>query len=289
MSVPCKVLITAATGNVGPHAARHLLEAGVSVRALVVKDDPNIGRLPAGVELVEGDLGDPGSIDAALDGIKGVFWMWPFFTLGTETALDVLQKIEKQASRLVLVSSVGVHIGLEPRDNNCHAYLEGLIEDHTSDLEWTFLRTTGFMANALGFAPQVRNGGVVHFPYGAAARTSVHEGDLAAVGVRALTSDGHAGKRYLVTGPELLTQEEQLHIIGEEIGRELTWEDVHADAAREQMVAAGWPPDYADGALDYFKQLTGAPEVGSDVVREVTGKPARTFRDWARERADAFR
>ncbi|WP_242911371.1 SDR family oxidoreductase [Actinomadura terrae] len=289
MSAPCKVLITAATGNVGPHAAAHLLEAGVSVRALVLKDDPHVGRLPERVEIFEGDLGVPDSIDAALEGVKGVFWMWPFFTLGTATALTVLKKIEKQARRLVLVSSVGVHIGLEPRDNNCHAYLEGLVEDHTSDLEWTFLRTTGFMANAFGFAPQVRNGGIVRFPYGAAARTSVHEGDLAAVGVRALTSDGHAGARYLVTGPESLTQKEQLRIIGEETGRELEWVDVHAGAAREQMVAAGWPPDYADGALDYFERLTREPEVGSDVVREVTGRPARTFRDWARENADAFR
>jgi uncharacterized protein YbjT (DUF2867 family) len=289
MTVPCKVLITAATGNVGPHAAAHLMAAGASVRALVVKDDPNIGRLPAGVETVEGDLGDPDSIDAALDGVKGVFWMWPFFTLSTATALTVLKKIEEQASRLVLVSSVGVHIGLEPRDNNCHAYLEGLIEDHTSDLEWTFLRTTGFMANAFGFAPQVRSGGIVRFPYGAAARTSVHEGDLAAVGVRALTSDGHAGKKYLVTGPELLTQQEQLHIIGEVIGRELEWVDVSAEAAAKQLISVGWPPDYADGALDYFERLTREPEVGSDVVPEITGRPARTFREWASEHADAFR
>ncbi|MFF4412767.1 SDR family oxidoreductase [Streptosporangium sp. NPDC001559] len=288
MSVPCKVLITAATGNVGPHAAAYLLEAGVSVRALVLRDDPQIGKLPEGVEIVYGDLADPDSLDAALDGIKGVFWMWPFFTLSTATAPAVLEKIEKRALRIALVSSVGVHIGLERSDNNCHAYLEELIEK--TRLEWTFLRTTGFMANALGFASQIRGDtGVVRFPYGAAARTSVHEGDLAAVGVRSLISEGHAGKKYLVTGPEVLTQEEQVRIIGEVIGREPRWEDVHAQAAREQMVLSGWPPSYADGALDYFAMLTKEPEVMSDVVREVTGKPARTFREWAREHADSFR
>lgn len=57
------VLLTAATGNVGPHAARHLLAAGASVRALVLKDDPARDRLPPGVRVHEGDLGDPDSLN----------------------------------------------------------------------------------------------------------------------------------------------------------------------------------------------------------------------------------
>jgi uncharacterized protein YbjT (DUF2867 family) len=288
MSLPCKVLITGATGNVGPHAARHLLDAGVTVRVLALRDDPHLGKLPPGVEIVYGDLADPDSVDAALEGIKGVFWMWPFFTLSTATAPAVLERIERQAQRVVLVSSVGVHLGMERRDNNCHAYLEELIEE--TSLEWTFLRTTGFMSNALGFAPQLRGGGtVVRFPYGAAARTSVHESDLAAVGAKSLTSDGHAGAKYLVTGSEALTQEAQLDLIGEALGRELTWQDIEAAAAREAMIATGWPPSYADGALDYFAYLTKEPEVMSDTVREVTGRPALSFRQWAREHAAAFR
>lgn len=281
------VLVTAATGNVGPHAVAQLLQAGADVRALVLKDDPNIGRLPAGVELFEGDLADPDSLDAALDGVDGVFLMWPFFTTSVETAPAVVKKIEARARRAVLVSSIGVHIGLERVDNNCHAYLEELLE--ATALEWTFLRTTGFQANALGFAQQIKGGGVVHFPYGAATRTSVHEADLAAVGVAALTEDGHAHQKYLVTGPEAQSQEEQVHIIGEVLGRELGWQDVEHDAARAAMVATGWPPSYADGALDYFAALTKEPELGSTVVQDVTGRPARTFRSWADEHVEAFR
>jgi uncharacterized protein YbjT (DUF2867 family) len=288
MTEACKVLITGATGNVGPYAAAHLLAAGARVRALVLPGDPMVSRLPADVELVEGDLSAPDSLDAALDGVKGVFWMWPFFTLSTETAPAVLERIEKQASRIVLVSSIGVHLGIERSDNNCHAYLEELLE--TTTLDWTFLRTTGFMANALGFAPQIRGGGeVVRFPYGAAARTSVHESDLAAVGARSLTSDGHAGAKYLVTGPEIQTQQEQVQLIGKALGRDLRWQDVEAQEAREQMVRSGWPPAYADGALDYFADLTGEPELRSDTVAEITGRPALTFESWALEHADAFR
>ncbi|MGP4087157.1 NAD(P)H-binding protein [Streptomyces sp. KR55] len=281
------VLVTAATGNVGPHAVAHLLEADARVRALVLPDDPNIGRLPDGVEIFHGDLGDPDSLDAALDGVDGVFLMWPFFSLPVDTAPTVLSKIETTARRVAFVSSVGVHIGLEPVDNNCHAYIEKLLEGTT--LEWTFLRTTGFHCNAaMTFAAQVRSGDVVRFPYGAATRTSVHESDLAAVGAKALTSEGHARKAYLVSGPEQLSQAGQLKVIAEVTGRELTWKDIEHDAARKAMVDAGWPPSYADGALDYFETLTRTPEVGSNVVEEVTGKPARTFRDWVVEHADMF-
>lgn len=287
MTVQPTVLVTAATGNVGPHACTHLLRLGARVRALVLKDDPHVTRLPDDVEVHHGDLSVPGTLDAALEGVDGVFWMWPFFTLDVRTAPEVLRKIEEQARRIVLVSSVGVHIGLEPVDNNCHAYLEQLIE--RTGLEWTFLRTTGFMANALGFAAQLRAGDVVRFPYGDAARTPVHEGDLAEVGARSLLEDGHAGQKYLVSGPEVLTQEQQVQIVGDVVGRSLRWEDVHADEARKQMVAAGWPPSYADGALDYFARLTRRPEVGSSVVAQVTGRSARTFRQWAEEHADAFR
>jgi len=287
MKTDQKVLITAPTGNVGPYAAVALADAGVAVRALVLADDPNVGRLAPSVEVFTGDLADPDSLDAALDGVTGVFWMWPFFTLSVETAPAVLAKIEKQGARVALVSSIGVHLGIERRDNNCHAYLEELLVD--TDLRWTFLRTTGFMANALGFAGQIRAGGPVRFPYGAAARTPVDEADLAAIGAAALTSDQHARRSYLVTGPEVITQREQARVIGEVIGREIGWEDVDGDVARAQMVASGWPPAYADGALDYFARLTHEDELLAGTVEDVVGRPATGFRAWARRNAAAFR
>jgi uncharacterized protein YbjT (DUF2867 family) len=288
MSKSCVVLVTGATGNLGPLAVAQLLKKDVVVRAFVLKDDPNVDRLPEGVEIHYGDLADPDSFDDAVDGISGAFLMWPFFTLSVDTAPAIVEKIEAQARRVTFVSSVGVHIGLEPVDNNCHAYIEQLLEK--TSLDWTFLRTTGFHCNALGFAPQIRGGGdVVRFPHGAATRTSVHEGDVAAVGVAAITEDGHAGKKYLVSGPEELSQRGQVQIIADLLGREVRWEDIEQEAAQQAMVGSGWPPSYAQGALDYFAMLTKEPEVGSNVVQEVTGRPARTFRSWATEHLDVFR
>lgn len=282
-----RILITASTGQVGPFAARALLERGHAVRALVLPDDERASVLPDGVEIVTGDLSDPAAVEAALDGVSHVFWMWPFFYLPTTTAPAMVERMSARALRVCVVSSVGVHIGLEHSDNNCHAYLEELLTK--SQCRWTFLRTTGFMGNARGWAPQIRSSDVVRFPYGEARRTSVHERDLAEAGVHALLDDQHVGKAYLISGTEALSQREQVEILGGALGRDLDWLDVEADEARAQMVATGWPPSYADGALDYFRRLTGEVEVSSNAVAALTGRPAASFHDWARENADVFR
>ncbi|PRW64216.1 NmrA family NAD(P)-binding protein [Actinopolyspora mortivallis] len=282
------VLVFGATGNIGPHTVSRLLDKGVDTRVLVLENDPNLGRIPEGAEVFYGDLADPDSLDASLEGVTSVFLMWPFFTLGVETAPDVVKKIKNHTERIVFVSSIGVHIGLEPVDNNCHAYLEELIEKE--GMEWTFLQTTGFCCNAVtAWADQIRSGDTLSFPYGAAARSPIHEEDLAEVAARALTEKGHAGQRYVVTGPEALSQIEQMQIISEALGRELTWVDVPHETVREAMVAGGWPEAYADGALEYFAMLVDEPEKVTGTVERVLGKPPRDFREWAFDNAHKFR
>jgi uncharacterized protein YbjT (DUF2867 family) len=129
---------------------------------------------------------------------------------------------------------------LEPVSNNCHAYLEQLLTG--SNLSSHFLRTTGFMGNALGFAQQIVQGGAVRFPYGRAARRSVREGDLAAVGVRLLLDPGAIDEQVLlISGPKVMTQAEQIAQIGAVLGRSLTWTDVEAGEACHHLVQAGWP------------------------------------------------
>ena len=69
------VLVIGATGQQGGATARHLLERGRPVRALVRDpDSPAAAALrAAGASLVAGDLDDPASLRAAMDGVHGVF------------------------------------------------------------------------------------------------------------------------------------------------------------------------------------------------------------------------
>ncbi|HEV7934870.1 MAG TPA: NAD(P)H-binding protein, partial [Actinomadura sp.] len=209
------ILVTGATGNVGRHVVSELARTGTTVRALT--RDPAAARLPDGVDVVRGDLAVPGTLDAALDGVESVFLVWP--TLAADHAsAETLEMIGERARRIVYLSANGVPDDPEKRAESIlgsHALIERLIQG--SGREWTFLRPGGFAANTLMWAPQIRAEGVVRWIHGTAARSLIHEKDIAAVAVRALTEDGHAGAKYVLTGPETLTQVQQVHAIGEAI------------------------------------------------------------------------
>ena len=279
------ILVTGATGNVGRHVVSQLLHTGVAVRALA--RDPASAGLPDSVDVVRGDLSAPDTLNAGLKGVDAVFLLWPALTV--DLAPAVLNVIRKHARRIVFLSSLGIRDDLAQQPdsvNALHADIERLIEQ--SGLEWTFLRPGGFATNTLWWAPQIRAEGVVRWAYGACARASIHEQDIAAVAVRVLTGDGHGAAKYLLTGPRTLTQVEQVQIIGEVIGRPLRFEEISPEAMRSQLLAR-IPPAVVDGALTYWARLVTEPELVSPTVEELTGAPARSFRDWVSDHARDFR
>src|SRR5205814_5179532 len=105
----------------------------------------------------------------------------------------------------------------------------------SSGLQWTFLRPGMFAANALDWwAPQIPAGDVVRWPYLDVPTAPIHERDIAAVAVRAMCEDGHAGAEYVLTGPESLSQFEQVSTIGRVLGRSLRIEEMFPDEARRE-------------------------------------------------------
>jgi uncharacterized protein YbjT (DUF2867 family) len=275
------ILVTGATGTVGRQTVSQLLGTGAAVRALT--RHPATARLPGDVEVVGGDLSDPDTLAPALENVEAVFLVWPFTT--TEGTPAVLDAVERQTHRLVYLSSAG---GQQPEPVGMfHADMERLIE--ASRLEWTFLRPSGFATNTLMWAAQIRDDGVVRWPYGAAARSLTHESDIAAVAVRALTGEGHSGAKHVLTGPELVTQAEQVHTIGETIGRPVRWEEVPPDAVRNGLAAAFGNEAFVDHALETWASFVQEPELVTSTVERITGTPARTFHEWASDHADDFR
>ena len=271
---PRTILVTGSTGTVGRQVVSQLLASDAAVRALARQ--PASARLPAGVEIVRGDLSAPDSLARCLAGVDAVFLLWPFFTV--DAAPPVLEAMAEHARRVVYLSAPG---GL------FHAEMERLIE--SSGLDWTFLRPTGFASNTLGWAEQIRRDSVVRWPSGGAARALIHEKDIAAVAVRALTGDGHSRATYLLTGPETLTQIEQARQIGRAIGREVRYEELSREAARQQLLAAWGNPAFVDAALDGWARMVAEPETVTRTVEEVTGARAHTFAEWAADHAEDFR
>jgi uncharacterized protein YbjT (DUF2867 family) len=237
-------------------------------------------------ETVTGDLADPEALSTALDGVDAVLLLWPFLT--TDGADRVIEAVAGKRRRLVYVSSSGVDEArarqVDPI-NQLHADMESLIRRRSPD--WTVLRADSIAGNARGWAGQLRATSLVRGPRAAAAAV-VHEDDVAAVAVRALTDDGHGGHTYVLTGPQVLTRPEQVAMIGDVIGKPALFEEVPVDVARAQMLADGRPPTLVEALLTTARSRPDSTLV-TPTVREVTGAPARTFRHWIEENADMFR
>jgi uncharacterized protein YbjT (DUF2867 family) len=280
------ILVTAATGNIGGHIVSGLLARGVSVRAMA--RDPETAALPPEVEVRRGDLTDPESVEQCLDGVDAMFLLW---IAPDATVSAVLERIARKVRRVVFLSNSTVRDDLPIEKQNypvtsLHASIERRIA--ASGVEWTFLRPGAIATNALFWAPQLRAGDVVRWPYAEAETSPIHEADIAAVGVRALCDDGHAGAKYVITGPESLTHREQARIIGEALGRPIRFEEIPPEAARSGM-STMLSPQFADMFLDVYPTLVGKPSLVTSTVADVTGSPARAFHDWVIDHADDFR
>ncbi|MFD3687557.1 SDR family oxidoreductase [Nocardiopsis sp. NPDC058631] len=275
------ILVTGATGATGRHVVAGLLAEDVPVRALV--RNPGAARLPEGVEVVHGDITDPEAVASAAKGTAGAYLLWPGF--GGDGVEETVAAIARHTSRIVYLSASGVHDDRPVEENGVWGRVEAAVRAATD--EWTFLRVTGLATNTLMWADQVP-GGVVRAPYGGASRSLVHEKDVAAAAVRALLDEGHTGRSYDITGPETVTQADQVRIIGEETGVPVRWEEQPLEEAREELALAMNDRDFADEALSHWAEMVSTPEPVGDGVREATGRPPLTYREWVRDHLADF-
>ncbi|WP_433060097.1 SDR family oxidoreductase [Dactylosporangium sp. CS-033363] len=265
-------LVIGATGNVGRHVVAGLRSAGADVRAFS-------RTIAAGIDSVPGDLTEPDTLATALDGVETVFLLWRALPLDAAPPVVAAIAEAKHARRVVFLSSAA-------EDGPVAALHHGIEElIRATGLEWTFLRPAQFAANTMEWVPQIRAGDVVRGAHGDVPTTLIHERDIAAVAVRAMTGNEHLGRSYVLTGPEIRTPAELVPVIGEVIGRDLRWEEGTVEEDRARMLA--WmPAAFVDAVLADRARRT--PPLFTSTVEEVTGAPARTYREWVIEHTELF-
>jgi uncharacterized protein YbjT (DUF2867 family) len=254
---------------------------------------PGEAGFPEGVEVVRGDLGDRASVEAALAGVDRVFLMSA--QIVGSTASPTHDMVVADASRAAGVRHIvklsvlkggsgGGHDG-DPI-SLWHARAEAAIRE--CGAAWTILRPGRFMSNALQWAPMVRRDGKVRIPFAARRAASIDPSDIAAVAAHALSESGHAEKVYELSGPDALSPAQELEILGETLGRSLELIALPPEAAYDGMLRMGMPADVVEAAM----RRSLMDDLGTEVlptVRQVTGRPARTFAEWARAHVAAFR
>ncbi|WP_436536514.1 SDR family oxidoreductase [Actinoplanes sp. HUAS TT8] len=279
------ILVTGATGRIGRAVVDLLSQAGVPVRALV-RHAETATALPAGVEIVTGDLTVPDSLDAALHGAGPVLLVW---TAPPETAAAVVDRLAARAQRVVYLSAP--HRTPHPffQQPNpmaaLHAEIERLIA--AAGLDSTIVRPGMFASNALlWWADAIRGDGMIRWPYGEAASAPVDDRDVAAIIAQTLRDDRHIGGDYVLTGPESLTQAEQVGIIADALGRRLTFEQLSPEQFRQATPPAARPA--VDMLLAAWNAAVGSPAYLTPTVSELLRTPARTFHRWVTDHAASF-
>ncbi len=270
------VLVTGATGTVGRHVVDQLVRKGAGVRALT--RNPDKADFAPPVEVVRGDLTVPETLVPALQGVDGLH----LITFGG----DDYALLETGAELVAMARQAGVRRVTLLMGDELGSVVKSLEGSH---LAWTFLRPVEFMSGTLDWAKSIRDEGVVRDGFSSRRSAMIHEADIGAVAATALLEDGHAGKVYTLTGPEALTPREIVRTIGAAIGREIEYIELTEEQAREQWRAAGFPEEH----IDFFVMVHGnTPPEGYTVVptvEQVTGRPARSFAEWATEHAGDFR
>lgn len=264
-------MVAGATGNVGSALVRALVEQGAEVRAL--------SRKPTASGVVA-DLNDPASLAPALAGATGFFLLSGY----APEVFDVAR--EAGVARVVLMSGGSAETG--DRSNAVSRYMIDSEEAlRAAGLSWTILRPRTFMTNTLQWADQVR-AGVVRAPWADVPVAAVDPADIAAVAAVALTTDGHEGRSYAVTGPEALRPGDRVRLLASALGREVRYEPQPDDEARAEM-SAQMPAEYVDAFFSFFSDGKLDESQVFPTVAEVTGRAPTTFATWARSNVSKFR
>jgi uncharacterized protein YbjT (DUF2867 family) len=272
------LLVVGATGTTGREVVKALRAAKAPFRALVRNGKVAKAMHADGIEAVVGDLAKPKTLDAAAAGVERVF-------VATTASPEMpeehghLYAAAKKAGvkQVVRLGALGSAPDSSVSILRRHAEAEQALKE--SGLAWTLLRPHFFMQNFVTyFADMIANQDAFYLPLGKARLGIVDVRDTAAIAARALTTSGHEGKAYDVTGPDVLSMEEAAQKISVVAGRRVGYADITPEAARAGMTHAKMPGWMVDGLLEmyaHFREGKGA--VISTAVLDVTGKMARSF------------
>jgi uncharacterized protein YbjT (DUF2867 family) len=282
------ILVTGANGRVGSVTVKQLAARGIPVRALVRSPERAAGIAAPGVDIAIGDLGQPPTLDAALQRVGSALLVSPL----DPRQVDLQGNFIKAARRagvvhIVKISGLGTALDSPVRSGRWHAEIEKHIED--SGLPFTHLRPPFFMQNVLRFAPTIRASGefVGSLQQGKVAMIDVH--DIAAVAGTVLTTAGHAGKAYVLTGPEALSYQDIAERMSKILGKTVRYQDIPLEAMRERLLASGMPEWHVEVQTDFSTALSaGHAATVTHTVAAVTGKPPRTFEQFFREHMTWF-
>jgi uncharacterized protein YbjT (DUF2867 family) len=278
-----RVLVTGATGQFAGLVVPALVSRGVGVRAFVHDPAKSGQAKDAGAdEVAVGDLRDPASVRAALDGMDGVFLIIPAFAPDTSAlGTGIVAAAQAAGVRRVVFSGV-YHPSLSLVNHASTRPVEEAL--YHSDLEFTVLQPAMFMQGLLGGWQSAVDDGAFVAPYSKdSTMTFVDYRDVAEAAAVAFATDDLVNGTFELAAGGTVTRTGLAALMSRHAGREVTARDVEPGAAVRQMPAG----PVKDGLLAMFADYTAHGFRGGNslVLRTILGRAPRSLEDFFAELA----
>jgi uncharacterized protein YbjT (DUF2867 family) len=273
------ILVIGATGTIGSEVVGQLLAADERPRAFVRDRDKARRLLGERVEPVVGDLDRSETIEAALGGVDRLFLLTTQSSRQPDWERSVIAAAARAGvAHLVKLSVFRADEQSPLRFARQHRQAERALEQ--SGLAWTIVRPVFLIQN---LRTMVRSG-AIYTAAGDGRVAMIDARDIAAVAAAALTTPGHEGKIYTLTGPEALTFDDVASKLSQQSGKQIRHVRVSVDDVRTALESAGVAAWFADDMARLHAMLAaGYEDLVTDDVRAVTGSPARTLAQVVRD------
>jgi uncharacterized protein YbjT (DUF2867 family) len=284
------ILVTGATGLNGSELVRRLSSKGVRVRALTRDPSKAHGLLSLpGIEIVEGDMSQPDTLSLALRGVERAMLISSSVPTMLEDQSSFIDAAARAGVRhVVKLSGVFADLDSPFRFARMHAEIEKRLE--TSGMAYTHIRAGEFMPSYFRQASSIVARDTLALPMEDARIASIDIGDIAEVAATILTSAGHEGKVYPITGPESLSMSEVAERLSAVTGKTIRYVNLAPEDARKAQLAAGIPPHLVDALAELFaERRKGVESTVWPTIETVFGWRPTSFAAFAARNAAFFR
>jgi uncharacterized protein YbjT (DUF2867 family) len=282
------ILVTGSSGSVGSAVLSELWRLKAQVRGLY-RSEKDAAKAPSGVETAIGDFADPASLDRALQGVDTVFLVCSPIPQLVELETNVIDACVRNGGvkRIVLNSAFGAG-QYEISFPSWHFAVEQRLK--ASGLEYAILRPESFMQNMVTYySGSIRTDHAFYIAGGNAPLAFIDVRDIAAVIAKILTSDGHAGQTYTLTGSEALSYGEVAERISRGIGTKVSYVAISPEQAKQSMLGLGMPEWQVTAMLELGAFYTDGPGAKvTDDVKRILGRDPILFDQFVRDYAESF-
>lgn len=282
-----KVLVT--NGNIGAVVATLLAKAGHDVSLLVRKPESNEALQQLGVKYAIADAAKPETLSKAFSSVDAFFFVSPLVENMVALATNLIEAAKKAGVKHIVRSSAR---GASPEAPITMGKLHGQVEElvKESGIAYTIIQPASFFQNIFGSASTIKSQNAFYGSSGKGQNAFVDVRDIAAVAATVIEEGKtHAGKTYVVTGSELLNNDDMATELSKATGREIKYVDLSPEDLGKAYLSYGMS-QWTVNALLELDNITklGYVASASDDVEKVTGKKPVTFGAFVKENAAAF-